>query len=199
MRVAEPRRLRMPGFLLALILLRRCRLSAQEKPPAEWDTTKARGQTRRHRFRYQRRDLDGPRSITRRQVDYLRFARAHLPHARWRWQSRKSYAGLRRRPQHAATVLARRKNHRLHQRPQRANNLWLMDVDGRILVLFLPIRRSAPFSHLDARTHYIVCSVRAHADEGDGFSVGRVPWLHVEGDAESCVRLSALPPPAGMR
>ena len=46
MRVADARRLRMPGFLLALICFGGATLSAEEKPPAEWDTTKARGQTR---------------------------------------------------------------------------------------------------------------------------------------------------------
>ncbi len=46
MRVADARRPRIPGFLLALLCFGGTALSAQEKPPAEWDTTKARGQTR---------------------------------------------------------------------------------------------------------------------------------------------------------
>ena len=46
MRVADASHLRMPGFLLALICFGAAALCAQEKPPAEWDTTKARGQTR---------------------------------------------------------------------------------------------------------------------------------------------------------
>ena len=46
MRVANERRLRIPSFLLALLFLGAAALFAQQKPPAEWDTTKARGQTR---------------------------------------------------------------------------------------------------------------------------------------------------------
>jgi tricorn protease-like protein len=46
MRVVNARRLHIPGFLLALICFGGAAVSAQEKPPAEWDTTKARGQTR---------------------------------------------------------------------------------------------------------------------------------------------------------
>ena len=46
MQVADERRLRIPGFLLALLFFGAAAVSAQEKPPAEWDTTKARGQTR---------------------------------------------------------------------------------------------------------------------------------------------------------
>jgi len=93
MRVAEPRRLRMPGFLLALICFGGAALSAQEKPPANGIPQKLAAK-RATSISIPAKGPGWPRSITRRQVDYLRFARAHLPHARWRWQSRKSYAGL---------------------------------------------------------------------------------------------------------
>jgi Tol biopolymer transport system component len=46
MRAVDASRLRISCFLLTLVFLGGAAISAQEKPPAVWDTTKARGQTR---------------------------------------------------------------------------------------------------------------------------------------------------------
>jgi len=133
----------------------------RKKPPAEWDTTKARGQTR---------DIDFDTS------EGTWMALDQSPDGKWivfdllghnlpepasggKGESLTQDSGiaLNMQPRYSPdgktiAFISDRKGQ---------NNLWLMDADGRILALFLPTRHNAPSAPSGLPTAITsLCSVR---------------------------------------